>query len=363
VKVTLLTREYPPQVYGGAGVHVTHLARELERLVDVDVRSFARFPPPAELGEANAALQAIGVDLLMAADLDGAELAHSHTWYANLAGHLLKLLHGIPHVATTHSLEPSRPWKEEQLGGGYRVSSWCERVGLEGADAVVAVSEAMREEVLAAYPALDPALVHVILNGIDAETYRPVESRAALERYGVREPYALFVGRITRQKGLSTLLAAAPAIDGAQLVLAAGAPDTPELARDTEEAVASLDNCVWIREMLPQEDVIELLSHATVFVCPSVYEPLGIVNLEAMACETAVVASRVGGIPEVVVDGETGILVEPGDPDGLARAIDELVAAPARAEAMGRAGRERAVRDFRWDRIAEQTVELYRTLA
>jgi starch synthase len=363
VKVALLTREFPPDVYGGAGVHAAYLARELERLIDVDVRSFARFPAPAELASANPALQAVGVDLLMAAERDGVDVAHSHTWYANLAGHLLKLLHGIPHVATTHSLEPSRPWKEQQLGGGYRLSSWCERTGLEGADALIAVSRAMREEVLAAYPAIAAERVHVILNGIDTEQYRPVESRAALERHGVREPYVLFVGRITHQKGLSTLLAAAPQIEGAQLVLAAGAPDTEELARETEEVVASLDNAVWIREMLPQEDVIELLSHALLFVCPSIYEPLGIVNLEAMACETAVVASRVGGIPEVVVDGETGLLVEPGDPAALARAIGELVASPDRAEAMGRKGRERAEREFRWDRIAEQTVELYRTLA
>ena len=362
MKVTLLTREYPPEVYGGAGVHVTYLARELGRLVDVDVRSFVDFKPPDELADANAALKAVGVDLLMAANLDGAQLAHSHTWYANLAGHLAKLLHGVPHVATTHSLEPSRPWKEEQLGGGYRVSSWCERVGLEGADAVIAVSGAMREEVLAAYPALDPDAVQVILNGIDTEEYRPVESRAALERYGVREPYVLFVGRITHQKGLPTLLAAAPGLEGAQLVLAAGAPDTEELARGTEAAVARLDDVVWIEEMLPKEDVIELLSHATVFVCPSIYEPLGIVNLEAMACGTAVVASRIGGIPEVVVDGETGLLVPSEDPDALAVAINELVASPERAAAMGEAGRRRAVADFGWDRIAAQTVELYRSL-
>ncbi len=362
MKVTLLTREYPPEVYGGAGVHVTYLARELERLFDVDVRSFVDYRPPAELAEANPALKAMGVDLLMASSLDGSRLVHSHTWYANLAGHVAKLLHGVPHVATTHSLEPARPWKAEQLGGGYRLSSFCERVGLEGADAVIAVSRAMRSEILSTYPAIDSARVHVILNGIDTEEYRPVESRDALERYGAREPYVLFVGRITHQKGLSTLLAAAPSIVGAQLVLAAGAPDTEELARETEEAVAQFDDAVWIEQMLPKDEVIELLSHATVFVCPSIYEPLGIVNLEAMACGTAVVASRVGGIPEVVVEGETGLLVPPEDPEALAQAINKLVAAPERARAMGEAGRRRAVDEFRWDRIAQQTAELYRML-
>ena len=247
----------------------------------------------------------------MASDLDGSRLVHSHTWYANLAGHLAKLLHGVPHVATTHSLEPSRPWKAEQLGGGYRLSSWCERVGLEGADAVIAVSKGMREDVLAAYPALDSERVHVIGNGIDTNEYRRVETRGALERYGVREPYVLFVGRITKQKGLSTLLAAAPSLEGAQLVLAAGAPDTEELARETEQAVARLDDVVWIEQMLPKPEVIELLSHARVFVCPSIYEPLGIVDLEAMACETAVVASRVGGIPRSWSTGRRGSWFRP----------------------------------------------------
>jgi starch synthase len=369
MKITLLTREYPPEVYGGAGVHVDYLARELSRLVELEVRCFGAerpgavaFRPPDELADANPALNTIGVDVLMAAELNGTSLVHSHTWYANLAGHLAKLLHGVPHVATTHSLEPSRPWKAEQLGGGYRLSSWCERVGLEGADAVIAVSQGMREDVLAAYPALDPARVHVIGNGIDTEEYRRVDTRVVLERHGVREPYVLFVGRITKQKGLSTLLEAGPDIEGAQLVLAAGAPDTDELARETEQAVAQLDDVVWIEQMLPKPDVIELLSHASVFVCPSIYEPLGIVNLEAMACETAVVASRVGGIPEVVVEGETGLLVPPGDAAALAAAVNELVADPERAFRMGEAGRRRAVEHFAWDRIAAQTVELYRTL-
>jgi alpha-maltose-1-phosphate synthase len=377
MKVALLTREYPPDVYGGAGVHVEYLARELAALVPLEVRCFGAdrdgargFRPPAELGGANAALQTMGVDLAMAADLDGATLVHSHTWYANLAGHVAKLLHGVPHVATTHSLEPMRPWKAEQLGGGYRLSSFCERTALEAADAVIAVSSAMREDVLAAYPALDPARVHVILNGIDAEQYSPDARTEALERYGVdaAEPSVLFVGRITQQKGLTHLLDAASSLDPrAQLVLAAGAPDTEELARETAAKVDRLreerGRVIWIEKMLEKSEVIQLLSHATVFVCPSVYEPLGIVNLEAMACGTAVVASRVGGIPEVVVEGETGLLVPPADPGALAEAVNELIADPERAAAMGEAGRRRAVERFSWRAIAEQTVELYRSVA
>jgi alpha-maltose-1-phosphate synthase len=383
MKVALLTREYPPEVYGGAGVHVEYLTRELARLVPIEVRCFGAerdgvraFRPPRELADANPALQTMAVDLEMAADLDGATIVHSHTWYANLAGHVAKLLHGLPHVATTHSLEPMRPWKAEQLGGGYRLSSFCEQTALEGADAVVAVSSAMRDDVLAVYPALDPARVHVILNGIDAEQYRPDERTDALERYGVdpAEPYVLFVGRITQQKGLAHLLDAARQFDPqAQLVLAAGAPDTEELAREISAKVERLrrerGSVIWIEKMLEKAEVIQLLSHATVFVCPSIYEPLGIVNLEAMACGTAVVASDVGGIPEVVVDGETGLLAhyDSSDPagfaDGLARRVNELLGDPERARAMGEAGRRRAVEQFSWRRIAAQTLELYRTLA
>jgi starch synthase len=385
-----MTREYPPEVYGGAGVHVEYLARELQRLIDVEVRCFGgerdtacAFRPPAELADANAALQTMGVDLLMAADLAGAELVHSHTWYANFGGHVAKLLHGVPHVATTHSLEPMRPWKEEQLGGGYRLSSFCERTALEAADAVIAVSPAMREDVLAAYPNVDPRRVHVILNGIDTEQYRPDGGVDVLERYGVRpgEPIVLFVGRITRQKGIVHLLEAAHAIDpGAQIVLAAGAPDTDEIAREMEEKVERLraerGNVVWIEKMLEKWEVIQLLSHATVFACPSIYEPLGIVNLEAMACGAAVVATNTGGIPEVVVEGETGLLVpfEPGDPAtrepsdparfaaDIAERVNSLLADPALAERMGETGRRRAVEKFSWSTIAEQTVDLYRSL-
>ncbi|MCU1589778.1 MAG: glgA [Frankiales bacterium] len=377
MRIGLVTREWPPDVYGGAGVHVEYLARELRRLVDVDVHCFGGPRADAtgheadpQLVGANAALQTLSVDLRMTPALDSCDLVHSHTWYANLAGHLGKLLHGIPHVMTCHSLEPLRPWKAEQLGGGYRLSSWAEQTAVEAADAVVAVSAGMARDVVAAYPELDPARVHVVHNGIDADEYRPVEGTDVLERHGVdpATPYALFVGRITRQKGLSHLLRAARDLPG-QLVLCAGAPDTPEIAAEARELVAGLqrtrDGVVWIQEMLPRQDVVQLLSHATVFVCPSVYEPLGIVNLEAMACGTAVVASAVGGIPEVVDDGTTGILVPYDDRDpagfevGLSSRVGELLSDPARAAAMGTAGRARAVDQFGWAAIAARTVELY----
>ena len=387
MKPVLMTREYPPEVYGGAGVHVEYLARELARIADVEVRCFGgdregalAFRPWEELDDANAALQVMSVDLAMAADLNGASLVHSHTWYANFAGHVAKLLHGLPHVMTTHSLEPSRPWKEEQLGGGYRLSSFCERTAIQSADAVIAVSRAMREDVLAAYPFLDPAKVHVILNGIDTEQYRPDPGTDVLERYGVRpdEPSVVFVGRITRQKGIVHLAQAALDIDPrAQLVLAAGAPDTAEIARQMEAKVERVrserGNVVWLEQMLEKTEVIQLLSHATCFVCPSIYEPLGIVNLEAMACGAAVVATATGGIPEVVVDGETGLLVpfEPGDPvtrepadpaafaGEIADRVNALVADPELASRLGEAGRRRAVEQFSWTRIAEQTAELF----
>jgi starch synthase len=390
MRVALLTREYPPEVYGGAGVHVEYLARELARLVDVEVRCFGAdragalaFRPPAELADANAALQAMAIDLQMASDLGAATLVHSHTWYTNFAGHVATQLHGIPHVATVHSLEPMRPWKAEQLGGGYRLSSFCERTGLEAADAIVAVSPAMRDDVLAAYPALDPARIEVILNGIDAEQYRPDAGTELIERLGVdpSRPLVVFVGRITRQKGISHLLDAALAFDpAAQIVLAAGAPDTESLAAEIEAKVervqAERGTIVWLQGMLEKPAVIQLLSHATVFVCPSIYEPLGIVNLEAMACGAAVVATRTGGIPEVVVDGETGLLVpfddfdpvtrEPRDPQrfaaDIAERVNRLLGDPGRAERFGKAGRERAITRFSWSAIAEQTVGLYRRL-
>ncbi len=392
MKVALFTREFPPDVYGGAGVHVEYLARELARLEELTVHAWgsdrdgvvghAAWDALAGDAPELSALRAMSIDLSMTAGAAGAELVHSHTWYANLAGHLSKLTYDIPHVATVHSLEPLRPWKAEQLGGGYALSSWCERVALESADAVIAVSEGMRRDVLEAYPALDEQRVRVIYNGIDADQYAPDRGTDVLERWGVSPdaPSVVFVGRITRQKGVPYLVEAALDIDpAAQIVLCAGAPDTPEIAEEVRSGVERLraerGGVVWIEEMLPKADVIQLLTHATVFACPSIYEPLGIVNLEAMACETAVVASAVGGIVEVVDDGVTGLLVpldiesgslEPRDRAGfvrgLAAGINELVGDPERAAEMGRAGRARAVEQFAWPAIAEQTSALYRSL-
>jgi starch synthase len=394
--VALLTREYPPDVYGGAGVHVEYLARELARLVDVTVHAWGEPRPDAsppvlayeawdELAGAEpylAALRAVSIDLLMAARAE-ADVLHSHTWYANFAGHLGSLVHDVPHVATVHSLEPLRPWKAEQLGGGYAVSCFCERTGLEGADAVIAVSKAMRRDILETYPTVDPGRVSVISNGIDTEEFRrdPESDRLAQLAIDPDVPSVVFVGRITRQKGVPHLLAAARHFEpGVQLVLCAGAPDTPELAIEVREQLEELRaagaSVVWIEEMLPRPDLIQVVSHARVFACPSVYEPLGIVNLEAMACERAVVASAVGGIPEVVVDEVTGLLVpmelrtdgsgEPADPAGFARdfaeRVNRLIADPAEAERFGRAGRERAVAEFSWRAIAERVVEVYRSV-
>jgi starch synthase len=397
MRVAVLTREYPPEVYGGAGVHVEYLTRELARLEEVTVHCWgADRPggdPPAvayrhwqalEGGEPHlAALQAVSIDLAMAAGVEGADVVHSHTWYTNLAGHLARLLYGVPHVATVHSLEPLRPWKAEQLGGGYALSSFCERTALEAADAIIAVSEGMRRDVLSCYPAIDPARVEVIYNGVDTGEYRPDERTDVLERYGIDPelPSVVFVGRITRQKGVRYLLDAALAFDPeAQLVLCAGAPDTPEIGAEVERRIeqvrAERGNVIWLDRMLPKPEVVQLLSHATVFVCPSIYEPLGIVNLEAMACEAAVVATATGGIVEVVDDGVTGLLVpfeprpdgsqEPQDPEGfvagIADRVNELVRDPDRARAMGRAGRARVSERFAWHAIAEQTAALYRRL-
>jgi starch synthase len=382
VRIGIVTREWPPEVYGGAGVHVEHLVAALRSLPAgprIDVHCFggprddatAHAVPPGLTG-ANGALQALGVDVEIAGALAGVDLVHSHTWYANAAGLLSSLVHGTPHVVTAHSLEPRRPWKADQLGGGYRLSSWVERTAYLAADAVVAVSHGMRADVLDAYPDLDPARVHVVGNGVDAEAYRPVEAPDVLRSLGVDpdRPYALFVGRITRQKGVGHLLAAAEQLPAdAGLVLCAGAADTPAEREHVAEAVAALqarrDGVVWIEAMLPREQLVPLIAGATVFVVPSVYEPLGIVNLEAAACGTAVVASAVGGIPEVVDDGRTGLLV-PYDPEdvagfeaGLAARISELLTDPARAAAMGAAGRERVLAEFGWPAIAQQTVEVY----
>ncbi|MFE0526370.1 glycogen synthase [Micromonospora parva] len=391
-RVDLLTREYPPEVYGGAGVHVEYLARELRRLADVRVHCFGlprtepgvtAYPEPPGLTGANAALRTMGVDLEMAAGTAGTDVVHSHTWYANLAGHTAKLLHGVPHVVTAHSLEPLRPWKAEQLGGGYALSSWIERTAYEAADAIIAVSGGMRTDVLTAYPQIDPDRVRVVYNGIDTVQYAPDAGTDVLDRLGIdpSRPSVVYVGRITRQKGLPYLLRAARELPAdTQLVLLAGAPDTAEIAVEVEELVAELranrSGVVWVAEMLPKPEVIQVLTHATVFACPSVYEPMGIVNLEAMACETAVVATATGGIPEVVADGETGLLVPieqatdgsgtPLAPDrfvaDLAAAINTLLADPARTERFGLAGRRRAVEHFSWDAIAGQTLEVYRSV-
>ncbi len=394
MRVDILTKEYPPAIYGGAGVHVAELVRALRGLADLDVRvqafgaprhepgvtAYADLP---ELGAANAALQTLGVDLAIAGGSEGTDLVHSHTWYANLGGHLAGLLYDVPHVVTAHSLEPLRPWKAEQLGGGYALSSFAERTSFLGASAVIAVSAAMRDDVLHAYPDVDPAKVHVVHNGIDTEGWSRVDDPERVRRQGVDpgKPSVVFVGRITRQKGLPLFLRACRQLPpDVQLVLCAGAPDTPEIQAEVEGLVAELaqtrEGVVWIREMLPRADVVALLSAATVFVCPSIYEPLGIVNLEAMACETAVVATATGGIPEVVVPGETGLLVPieqatdgtgtPLNPDqyvaDFAEALVSVVSDPDRAAEMGRAGRRRAIESFSWSAIAEQTKQIYMAL-
>ncbi|MFY9809070.1 MAG: glycogen synthase [Pseudonocardiaceae bacterium] len=382
MRIGVLTREYPPEVYGGAGVHVSHLVPELRKRCEVELHCFGAPRPHAHhhgvapgLDAANPALQTLSVNLAMANALSGVDLVHSHTWYANMAGHLARTLQGVPHVVTAHSLEPRRPWKAEQLGGGYRVSSWVERTAYEHADAIIAVSDGMRADVLDCYPTVHPERVHMVRNGIDAELYRPVRETDAVRRLGAdpARPIVAFVGRITRQKGVGHLLAAAHHIDhSAQLLFCAGAPDTSELAAEAAAAVAELSagrpGVIWVPDMLPISDVRQVLSAATVFACPSVYEPLGIVNLEAMACGTAVVASAVGGIPEVVDDGVTGLLVPYDEQDiegfqrGLAHQINEVLADPERAAAMGQAGRKRAITEFSWSTVADRTVALYQQL-
>ncbi len=399
MRALILTNEFPPNVYGGAGVHVAELTRHLRALVDVEVRTFGSeaedapgwrvrgYPQPHDLAETDERLRpvlsAFSRDLAMVADPIGADVVHCHTWYTHLAGVLAQRAYGVPLVVTVHSLEPMRPWKREQLGGGYLVSSWVERTALESADAVVAVSRGTRDDVLGLFD-VPAERIHVIHNGIDAEFYRPDPATDALERHGIdpTRPYVLFLGRITRQKGIVHFLRAIEHLDPEiGVVLCAGQPDTPEIAAEMEAGVAAArarrSGVVWIGEMVSREDARQLYSHAAVFCCPSVYEPFGIINLEAAACETPVVASAVGGIPEVVVDGVTGMLVpvelreddpmSPVDPDRFARdmasAINALVGDPATREAMGLAARRRAVETFSWPAIASQTVELYRSLA
>jgi starch synthase len=399
-RVALLTREYPPEIYGGAGVHVEYLARELARLIDVTVHAWGadraegpERPPvvsyrPWAVLEGRepyaAALQALSIDLEMAAGTGAANIVHSHTWYANLGGHLAHLVHGIPHVATVHSLEPMRPWKAEQLGGGYALSTFCERTSLVAADGVIAVSAAVRDDLLRCYPDVDPTRVTVVHNGIDPREWHPDPATDVLLRHGIDPdaPIVIFVGRVTRQKGIGHLLDAALHLDpDVQIVLRAGSADTPDMARELASHVAAVraarGKVVWIEEMLERRDMIQLLTHADVFCCPSIYEPLGLVNLEAMACETAVVASAVGGIPEVVDDGVTGTLVPfapvgpeeaaPADPAGfavaLADAIGALLRDPVRCAAMGAAGRQRVIEHFSWSAIAREVMGVYERAA
>jgi glycogen synthase len=377
MRILLLSREYPPHVYGGAGVVVDQLSRALARRATVEVRCFGdqalaggrlsahgytpweRLHGGPEVAYAPA-LEALSVGLAMARDPVAADLVHTHTWYVGFGGMLAQAIHDLPLVVTLHSMEPLRPWKADQLGTGYAVSTWAERLAVERAERVIAVSAQMREDILVHFR-VEPDRVVVIHNGVDAEAFRRTEQREALARHGVREPYVLFVGRISEQKGIFPLLEAARTLpDDVSLVLCASSPDTPELAARLEAAVAGRSRVRWINAMLPVAEVVQLYSHASVFVCPSIYEPFGLINLEAMACGTPVVASRVGGIPEVVVDGETGWLVPPGDPTALAEALRVARADPARARRMGEAGRRRVEAHFSWDRIAERTLAVYR---
>lgn len=387
MRVSILTREYPPHIYGGAGVHVGQLVPQLESFVDsVEVQCMGEERPGATAHPetypegANAAIRTLGADVAMAAAVGEVDVVHAHTWYAQFAGIVASRFHDVPLVVTAHSLEPDRPWKVEQLGGGYRVSSWIEKTAFEQADAVIAVSEAMITNITNAYPSVRRDRIHVVKNGIDPDEFRPDHGTDVVESLGLdlSRPIVTFVGRITRQKGLVHLVRAARAFDpDTQVLLLAGAPDTPEIAAEFHEAFGALNDArggsgvFWVQEMLPRASVRQVLTHSTVFACPSIYEPLGIVNLEAMACETAVVASAVGGIPEVVVEGETGLLVpyDPAradDPEHIrgfeaafADQVNELVRDPERAASMGRAGRQRCIDEFSWTRIAEQTVAVY----
>ncbi|OFN37671.1 glycogen synthase [Corynebacterium sp. HMSC072A04] len=383
MRAGIFSKEYPPEIYGGAGVHVAELTRFMREIIDVSVHCmgserdekdvFVHGVDPA-LKDANAALQTLSTGLRMTNAASDIDVAHSHTWYTGLGGHLASRLYDIPHVVTAHSLEPHRPWKREQLGGGYEVSSWSEKNAMEYADAVIAVSAGMKDSILDAYPRIDADKVHVVLNGIDTQVWQPGES-AVLDKLGVdkQRPVVAFVGRITRQKGVKHLLKAAQSFDeDIQLVLCAGAPDTPEIAAETEALVEELrsqrDGVFWVKDMLSREEIKQVYSGADVFVCPSIYEPLGIVNLEAMACGTAVVASNVGGIPEVVVDGETGVLVNYDAADeatfeaDLAAAVNRVAADKELTQRYGSAGRQRAIDDFSWATIAQQTVDIYRSL-
>ena len=382
-RIGIVTKEWPPAVYGGAGVHVVQLTEALRKLnnVEVDVHCFggARedgsfgYSTPAEFADANPALQAIATDLAIANNLGNVDVIHSHTWYANMAGHTASLLYGTPHIVSAHSLEPLRPWKADQLGGGYQISSWAEKTAYEAAAAIIAVSDGMRADVLKAYPNVDPAKVVTIRNGVDTSRFTPNTDDSVLKEYGVTGRYAMFVGRITRQKGLAHLLRAwrdVPAEYG--LLLAAGSPDEPGIGAEVADLIAELQegrsNVWWIKEMLPHNKLTAALTHADLFLCPSIYEPLGIVNLEAMGCETAVLASRVGGIPEVVSDGKTGELVDYTENDiprfesAISAAITRLMGNPDLLVQYGKAGRQRAITEFGWDAVAATTLALYRSV-
>ena len=382
-RIGIVTKEWPPAVYGGAGVHVVQLTQALRALanVEVDVHCFGGlrsdgafgYSTPVDFENANPALQAIATDLAIAQNLDAVDVIHSHTWYANMAGHTASLLYGTPHIVSAHSLEPLRPWKAEQLGGGYQISSWAEKTAYEAAAAIIAVSDGMRSDVLQAYPNVDPAKVVTIRNGVDTQRFAPNHDRSVLDEFGITGRYAMFVGRITRQKGLAHLLRAwrdVPAEYG--LVLAAGSPDEATIGNEVAELIAELQksrsNVWWIKEMLPHDKLTAALTHADLFLCPSIYEPLGIVNLEAMGCETAVLASRVGGIPEVVSDRVTGELVDYTEGDiprfeaALSEAISRLMANPDLLQQYGKAGRARASFEFGWDAVAATTLALYKSV-
>jgi starch synthase len=379
LNVGIVTKEWPPAIYGGAGVHVLQLTQALRTINDVhvDVHCFGGkredafgYSLPAGFADANPAVQALAINLEMATHLGHVDIVHSHTWYANMAGHIASLQHGIPHIASAHSLEPLRPWKADQLGGGYRISSWAEKTAFEAAAAIIAVSDGMRADVLAAYPSVNPAKVVTIRNGVDTNKFAPNHDSSVAESFNITGPYAIFVGRITRQKGLAHLLRAwknVPAEYG--LVLAAGSPDEEGIGNEVAALITELQrtrsNVWWIKEMLAHDQLTAMLTGADLFICPSIYEPLGIVNLEAMGCETAVLGSRVGGIPEVVADGETGELVDyNGDAapfeKSLSESISRLMAQPDLLKKYGVAGRIRAQKLFGWDAVATLTVDLYR---
>lgn len=380
MKASVFTWEYPPAIYGGAGVHAKYITMALAKRIKVEVRTLESGPPP-EIPGVNVlryqptlrglatadpriikALQVLSLNLNMVADPIDAAIVHTHTWYTNFAGAMAKRIYGSKLVATVHSLEPLRPWKREQLGAGYELSSWMEREGLLACDAVIAVSRDMKEDILKAYP-IPESKVAVIHNGVDPQKYHPRDGTESVAKFSVRPPFVFFVGRLSRQKGILDLVEAMKHVpEETMLVLATGKPDTPEIEDDLRRAVRSSGNLVWIREMLEDPDLVNLYNEAAVFACPSIYEPFGIINLEAMACETPVVATRVGGIKEVVVDGETGLLVPPGDPEKLGQALTQVIKDPKTAVRMGKAGRQHVLRHFTWDRIAAKTLELYRSL-